>query len=47
LGKYGKEVQEANQEVERLRRLLPAGRIDLADKSDAAFDRLIEVSLRY
>ena len=44
--KYGKEAEEARQEAQRLRRLLPNGRTDLDDESDRAFDMLVDISVR-
>ena len=44
--KYGKDAEEARQEAQRLRKLLPPGKTDLEDESDEAFDKLVDISVR-
>ncbi|KAL8690231.1 MAG: hypothetical protein Q9224_004454, partial [Gallowayella concinna] len=44
--KYKEEAEEARQEAQRLRKLLPPGRTDLDDESDGAFDMLVDISVR-
>ena len=44
--KYSKAAEEARQEAQRLRKLLPPGRTDLKDESDEAFHKLVDISVR-
>ncbi|KAL8812868.1 MAG: hypothetical protein Q9223_000518 [Gallowayella weberi] len=46
LEKYKDEAEEARQEAQRLRKLLPPGRTNLDDESDRAFDMLVDISVR-
>jgi hypothetical protein len=40
------EGEEARQEAQRLRKLLPSGRADLGDESDAAYEMLVNIIQR-
>ena len=44
--KYKEEAEEARQEAQRLRKLLPPGRTGRDDESDDAFDMLVDISVR-
>ncbi|KAL8804836.1 MAG: hypothetical protein Q9182_002330 [Xanthomendoza sp. 2 TL-2023] len=43
---YYEEAEEARQEAQWLRKLLPPGRTDLEDESDGAFEMLVDISVR-
>ena len=43
---YQRAADEARQEAQRLRKLLPPGRTNLDDESDEAFEMLVDISVR-